>query len=258
MFKRLILAAYILMSFIQITEAKVVLVTGASGDIGVAVVKRLITQGHTVICQYFQNKDDLTGLQKEFPAQVFLVQADFNPSSGMSIFWSNVLKTNPKIDGVINSVGIEQEDSSLEQIQRIMNINYLSPRLICDFAMEHFQRNNIKGIIVNLGSRAAYRGLPKGYYTYADSKVALTKYSQNLARDNAKHSSVYIVAPGPVEGKMFQGLKEDVKANCLASMPTGKPVRVEEVVDIIDLLVSGKVPSATGGVFDLMGASWAH
>jgi len=57
---------------------------------------------------------------------------------------------------------------------------------------------------------------------------------------------------------MFMGLKDDVRAQCLASMPTGKPVTVQEVVDMVTFLCSGKVPSATGGVFDLMGSSWAH
>jgi len=164
------------------------------------------------------------------------------------------------VDIVINAAGIEQEEKVLTDTQKILNINYLSQRLVCDYAIEHFM--NIKkqrGMIINIGSRAAYRGLPKGYYVYADSKAALTKYSQDIARDNAKNNIlVYVIAPGPVEGKMFESLKPDVKKQCLDSMPAGQTVKVQEVVDMADFLASGKVPSATGGVFDLMGASWAH
>lgn len=170
-----------------------------------------------------------------------------------------VLKIKPQIDIIINSAGVEVEDTSLEQIKKTMCINYLSPRLVCDHAIEHFKENNNPGIIINIGSRAAYRGLPQGYYTYADSKAALTRYSQCIAKDNAsKGISVYVVAPGPVEGKMFKGLKEDIRDQCLNSMPTGKAVEIQEVVKVVELLTSGKIPSATGGVFDLMGASWTH
>jgi 3-oxoacyl-[acyl-carrier protein] reductase len=101
--------------------------------------------------------------------------------------------------------------------------------------------------------------MPQGYYTYASSKAALISYSQDIARDNAPRGiCIYVVAPGPVEGKMFAGLRSDIREQCLASMPTGKPVKLQEVVDMIAHVASGKVPSATGGVFDLMGASYRH
>ncbi|MDP3640960.1 MAG: SDR family oxidoreductase [Alphaproteobacteria bacterium] len=257
MFKKIILS-FLCLAWFSAVNGKTILVTGASGDIGGAVVKRFVDSGHTVIAQWFKNKTELEALQKQFPNKVVLIQADFSQVNEIPAFWSSVLKLSTQIDIVVNSAGIEQEDTSFEQIQRTMNINYLSPRLICDAAMDHFQKKNILGIIVNLGSRAAFKGLPKGYYTYADSKSALTKYSQDLAKDNAKHSLVYVVAPGPVEGKMFEGLKGVVKTECLASMPTGRVVKVQEVVDVIEFFASGKVPSGTGGVFDLMGASWAH
>lgn len=53
-------------------------------------------------------------------------------------------------------------------------------------------------------------------------------------------------------------IRSDVKAQCLESMPTGQVVDIQEIVYVVDFLTLGKVPSATGGVFDLMGASWAH
>ncbi len=240
-------------------KTKVIFIAGASGDIGIALVKNFIRKGDFVICHYANNKEALEKLQTEHPNHVALVTADLSKPETINTLWDAILKIKDQIDVVINSAGIEEEDTSFEQIQNTMNINYLSPRLICDHVIEHFKGKKIPGIIVNIGSRAAYRGLPKGYYTYSDSKAALTRYSQNAAKENAKEGiSVYVVAPGPVEGKMFQGLREDVRTQCLDSMPTGQAVKVQEVVDMIDLLASGKVPSGTGGVFDLMGASWTH
>lgn len=240
-------------------QGQIILITGASGDIGLALTKHFIEKKDIVLAHYFNNQVELENLKKKYPEQIHLIQADFNTPEKIDEFWNAVLKTNKPINTLINSAGIEQEDVSLDQIRKTMNINYFSPRLVSDYAIDHFINSKKAGTIINIGSRAAYRGLPKGYYTYADSKAALTKYSQDIARENAKNKiSVYVVAPGPVEGKMFNNLKKDVREQCLASMPTGKPVAVKEVVAIIDLLVSGNVPSSTGGVFDLMGSSWSH
>lgn len=258
MLKKLYYLIAIVLNFTIFSEGRVILVTGASGDIGLAITKHFVESGDTVICHYFSNKGELENLQQKSPDKVHLIQADFSQPETIEAFWTSALQCGTKIDIVINSAGVEQEEKSLADTQRILNINYLSQRCVCDRAIEHFIRNN-KGIIINIGSRAAYRGLPKGYYVYADSKAALTKYSYDIARDNAKNNIfVYVIGPGPVEGKMLESLKEDVKEQCLASMPTGQPVKVQEIVEVVDFLASGKVPSATGGVFDLMGASWAH
>ena len=49
------------------------------------------------------------------------------------------------------------------------------------------------------------------------------------------------------------------KMLCLASIAFSSVIwAAEKVTAMVQLLASGKVPSATGGVFDLMGASWAH
>lgn len=257
MLKKICYLIAIIINFNVFAEGRVILVTGASGDIGLGIAKHFVEKGDTVICHYFSNKRELEKLQQT-SEKVYLLQADFGLPESIQVFWAEVLKCSDHIDIVINSAGIEQEEKALADTQRILNINYLSQRLVCDHAIEHFLQHK-KGIIINLGSRAAYRGLPKGYYVYADSKAALTKYSYDIARDNAKNNIlVYVIAPGPVEGKMFESLNPDVKEQCLSSMPTGQTVKVQEIVQMADFLASGKIPSATGGVFDLMGASWAH
>lgn len=243
---------------LSFAEAKVILITGASGDIGSALAEHFAKQDHQVICHYNTKKENLAALQKQYPNQITVISADFKKPETIETFWKEASSKEP-IDVVINSAGVEIEDISVSQIQDVININYLSPRLVCDHAIESFLKQKTKGTIINLGSRAAYKGLPKGYYTYADTKAALNKYSQDIARDNAAAGiSVYVVAPGPVRGQMFENLKQDVKDQCLASMQTKKPVEISEITALVDLLVSEKMPSATGGVFDLMGASVAH
>jgi 3-oxoacyl-[acyl-carrier protein] reductase len=241
-----------------LAEAKVVLITGASGDIGLGITEFFLKKGEQVICQYNSNSAKLKALDQKFPKQMRLISTDFTKPNTIKDFWKAAI-TDQQIDIVVNCSGIEKEDVSLEQIQDTINVNYLSSKLICDNAIEHFKQKSIKGIIINLGSRAAYRGHVKGYYTYADSKAALHKYSHQIARDNAVYGiTVYVIAPGPVEGKMLDGTGEKVKQQVINSLPTKQVVKVSEIVAMVELLASGQVPNATGGVFDLMGASISH
>lgn len=258
-FKKITMIICLIVVLIASLEAKTILVSGASGDIGLAVVKKLLQEKHKVICHYANNKDNLKKLEEQYPGKVFLLQADFNDLNLIKDFWKSALKFCGKIDIIINAAGVVKEDTSLQEIQMIMNINYLSPRLLCDYAIKYFKYNKVNGIIINLGGRAAYRGMPEGYYTHASSKAALIRYSQDIAKHNAPYGIyVYTVAPGPVATKAYENMKPEVKKQSLDSMPTKTVVGVHEIADMISFLASGKVPNATGGVFDLMGASWTH
>lgn len=242
---------------------KVVLVTGASGDIGLGICKKFLDDGAIVIAHYHKNREKLELLSQQNKERFFLISKDFENPETMKEFWDDALKIKGVIHIVINSVGIEEgsEDphSYAKVATRVMNINYLSPSCVCYYAVSFFKEKNIPGIIINLGSRAAYRGLTDGFYVYSDSKAALTKYTQQIARDYAPFGILaYTIAPGPVEGQMFRNQTPKIQEKCLSSFPTKKPVTVEEIADIVMYYAKGYAPSGTGGVFDLMGASWFH
>ena len=55
---------------------KVVLITGASGDIGLAIVKKFISNNNIIICQYNNSKDKLEELQQQHPTQIYLLKAE--------------------------------------------------------------------------------------------------------------------------------------------------------------------------------------
>lgn len=242
---------------------KVVLITGASGDIGLEICKHMLEEGAVVVAHYHKNKESLEALRQKNDGRMFLVPGDFEKSENIKPFWNEVLKIKGSIDILINSAGIEEgasnADDYVKVTTRVMNINYLAPSFVCAYALDFFKEKKIPGIIINIGSRAAYRGLTDGFYGYADSKAALTKYTQQIARDYATSGILaYVVAPGPVEGQMFRNQTPEIQEKCLSSFPTKKPVTVKEVADAVIYYAKGYAPSGTGGVFDLMGASWFH
>ncbi len=242
---------------------RVVLIAGASGDIGFATAKRFLQDGAFVVAHYNQNKGRLEALKVHYPDHLKLIATDFREPKNVEALWKESLSWKKKMDIIVNSSGVDKEakpsDDLYSVIHDTMAINYFSPVLLSTLALDHFKKTKIPGVIINIGSRATFRRLPEGYYHYSDSKAALTRYTQQIAKDNADKGIVAVViAPGPVEGQMFGNLNSDVRKKCLESMPTKKPVTIEEVVNVIDFYATGQAPSGTVGVFDLMGASWTH
>lgn len=244
-------------------SGQVILITGASGDIGLQTAVRCLEAGASVVAHYNKNPGRLTELQKKHPHALKLILADFTDPKGAEHLWQAALAWKNRVDVVINSAGIEQQAKSTEDLYpamlKTMAINYFGPVMVCAQALQHFQEKQIAGVIVNIGSRAAFRGLPEGYFHYADSKAALTRYTQQVAREYADRGIMAVViAPGPVEGQMFNNIDAAVREKCLESLPTKKPVKLEEVTNAIMFYVTRQAPSGTGGVLDLMGASWFH
>ncbi len=244
---------------------QVILITGASGDIGSNIALEVLENTKArVILHYNSNKQKLQNIVKKYGKnRVKLIQADFLHPEMIKGFFEEAVAWQSKINIVVNSSGIEKITTLLDETlainQATFNINYISPMMTCEYAIDHFKKNKIPGLIINLGSRAAYRGMPKGLYHYADSKSALLKYTQQIARDNAALGIlVYTIAPGPVEGAMIDQLPEDIRKGAIESMATKKVVSLREVTDLALFLMQRKIPSGTGGTIDLMGASWFH
>jgi 3-oxoacyl-[acyl-carrier protein] reductase len=242
---------------------QVVLITGASGDIGLHAAKQFLKEGAFVVAHYNSRQGELKTLEKQYPTQIKLVACDFRDPKNADNLWKEAISWKKHVNIVINSSGIEKEAKTSNDIYPVMMetmaINYFAPVVVCTRALEHFSESKTTGVIINLGSRAAYRGMPEGYYHYSDSKAALTRYTQQIAKAHAnKGVTAVVIAPGPVEGQMFNQLEPAVRQQCLDSVPTKQPVKLDEVVNVIMFFASQQAPSGTGGVFDLMGASWSH
>lgn len=240
----------------------VVLITGASGDIGCRTAQRFLERGAFVIGQYNKNSKSLDDLKKSYAGRLELIFGNAEQITNFGNVWFKAIQINSNVNVVVNALGVLKPSKDPMEIDvriEAMLVNYHAPVLISDLAIEHFKKNKLQGVIVNLGSRAGYRGMPEGFYHYADSKAAFTIYTQQIARDNAAFGIIAaVVAPGPVEGRMLDSLTTDARAKSLASMPSGKPVTLDEVAEMILFIASRKAPSATGGVFDLMGGSYFH
>lgn len=246
---------------------KVVLVTGGSRGIGAAIVKLFLENNYKVIIHYNSNEDKAREIASRFPSERYLLlQGDFTIDNHPHMLWEKALKWKGRIDVLINNAAIMldlTQAKDLKGIQYIWDTTYkVNVRAVgdlCSFAIQHF-KDKQGGIIINMASRASFRGDVPDFINYAASKGAIISLTRTIARGYAQNNILaYAIAPGLVETEMAEEFINKVgRDKLLRDIPLNELVPPEEVANITLLLASGKVRHSTGATFDINGASYVR
>jgi NAD(P)-dependent dehydrogenase (short-subunit alcohol dehydrogenase family) len=171
-----------------------------------------------------------------------------------------------RIDVLINNAGIfeatpiEQSDEDwLAGWERTMQVNLTASAALCRLAVLHFRETGA-GRIVNVASRAAYRGDSPKHWHYAASKAGMIGMTKTIARGYAGEN---ILAFAVCPGFTMTGMTEDYVASrggdkLLADIPLGRVASAEEVAETVRWLAVDAPASATGAVIDVNGASYVR
>ena len=196
------------------------------------------------------------------PAQVIFEDLA-RPGAGTRLV-ENAISECGRLDAVVNNAGIYlptelQGDDNVwdEGWEKTIAVNVKAPADICRAAVAHFRAHD-GGRIVNISSRAAYRGDGPDHAAYAASKAALNAMTKTWARGlSGENILFYAISPGWVETRMapqdIEARKEAVK-----DIPLGRVAQPEEVASLIAFLLSDACQSATGSTFDINGASYVR
>ena len=226
-----------------------ILITGASRGIGAAIAASFDPATTTVVA--ISSKD-----------------GDLNDPAVPARLWADALAAlGGRIDVLINNAGVFEENSItradaewLASWERTMQINLTASADLCRRAVLHWQASEASGRIVNIASRAAYRGDSPAHWHYAASKAGMVAMTKSIARAYAK-DGIYAFAICP--GFTMTGMAEDYLASrggdkLLADIPLGKVADPEEVAAIAKFCALDAPPSMTGAVLDVNGASYVR
>ncbi|MBB5958197.1 NAD(P)-dependent dehydrogenase (short-subunit alcohol dehydrogenase family) [Saccharothrix tamanrassetensis] len=165
------------------------------------------------------------------------------------------------IDVLVNNAGLVElgslTDQSYEEWQslwrRTFDVNVFGAANMSYCVAQHMIERGVRGRIVNVGSRGAFRGEPD-MPAYGASKAALHSMGQSLAVSLAPHGiSVASVAPGFVAtDRVADMVTDDVRRQS----PFGRVAKPEEVAAAVVYLASPAAEWASGAVLDLNGASY--
>jgi 3-oxoacyl-[acyl-carrier protein] reductase len=247
-------------------KGKTYLVTGASRGIGAAIAAKLLAGGANVAGHYNTGVGDLAALQKKYPETLLTVRANLEHDADTDALWQKTQAWKGRVQGVVNNAAIissVKPDAPLaewrKEWRRTIRVNLDAAADLCRFALLHFLEHG-GGDIVNIASRAAFRGdLPDSMH-YAASKGGIVALTRSLAKNYAKQGVLaYTVAPGWIATeRVMPRLTAKGNEFMLAEVPMGGPAPPEEVANIVAFLLSGAARHATGATFDINGASYFH
>jgi 3-oxoacyl-[acyl-carrier protein] reductase len=232
-----------------------ILVTGASRGIGAAAFALLRSTGHNVAGHSTRGDAELIG-------------GDLADPEAPRALWAAALdRLDGRIDVLINNAGIYEavaEDATDAEWHaawaRTLAINLQAPADLTRLAIAHFRERGGGGRIVNVASRAAFRGDSPQHWHYAASKAALVGMTRTIARGYAAEQILaFAVAPGFTVSEMTEDyLSGRGGAQIVADIPLGRVAGTDEVAETIRWLAVDAPPAATGTIVDVNGASFVR
>ena len=245
---------------------KTVFITGASRGIGKAIARGMLQSGAMEAVHFNRSNSGVTELLKEFKDQVKPVQGDLNSVQGCIAIFETAVKQLNGLDVLVNNAGIalhspldlEDQDWSSDW-HKTLQINLISASLLCKKAIDLFIKQQ-GGRIINITSRAAFRGDTSDYWAYAASKGGLVSLTRSIARGFGKQNIMaFNLAPGFVRTDMAQEFVEqygeEMILNDIALKQLTTPV---DLVPMTILLASGLADHATGTTIDFNAGSYVH
>lgn len=231
---------------------KNIVVTGATGDIGVAVVKRFVDQGANVLAVAAIDTE-LTRLAGIFgDGKLETIVADVRIEEQVQAYANRAYQLFGEIDGFVNAAGVQVPVSfipefSTEQFDWVMAVNVRGSFLGLKYVLPKMREG---GSVVNMSSALGLVGAP-GVSAYATSKHAIIGLTKVAALEQGSRGiRVNACCPGPIAGRMTFTLEEQVFSGTGQSFADSVPLKrhgtPEEVAGLVAYLISDESSYATG------------
>ncbi|WP_214000074.1 SDR family NAD(P)-dependent oxidoreductase [Arsukibacterium sp.] len=203
---------------------KLVVVSGASRGLGLAICRQLLHAGYTVLALARSHSQELQQLQQQH-AELHFMAADLAELAGIPTLCSRIVKTVGRPYALVNNaaVGYDGVLATMHnsEISSLLNVNVQAPILLSKYLLRPMLLNQT-GRIVNISSIIARTGF-NGLSVYAASKAALEGFSKSLAREVGKAGiTVNCVAPGYMQTDMTQSLQGDKLESIKRRSPLGR------------------------------------
>jgi 3-oxoacyl-[acyl-carrier protein] reductase len=224
-------------------NGKNVLVTGASGDIGLGICAKYLEQNCEVYALYKSNVTQLNELKKNHPAGdlLHIMQCDLAEPQRVTALCDQLSSVARKIDVLVNNAGIVKDSlfaaMSFEDFSQVIDTNIYSIFRLTKEALMLLRAADCPTII-NVASIAAI--IPSvGQVNYSASKSAILGFTRTLAAEMAPNGiRVNAVAPGMIESKMVKKVSRTVVRSVTSSIPLRRLGKCEEVANTIVFLSS--------------------
>mgnify|MGYP001269746040 CR=1 FL=1 len=236
---------------------KNILITGATGGIGNALIKKFVSLGGNVLGTG-TNPEKLDQIKKKYP-NIKVKKFDISEHSRIEEFLDDVILELGSLDILINNAGINIDNLSLrmkdEEWKKVIDINLTSTFLLTKYSIKKMLKNKF-GRVVNITSIVGHTG-NLGQSNYSASKAGIIAMSKSLAIEYAKKNiTINCVSPGFIVSDMTLNIAEKVKLYLTSRIPMGKLGTGEDVSNCVAFLSSDQASYVTGETLHVNGGMY--
>jgi NAD(P)-dependent dehydrogenase (short-subunit alcohol dehydrogenase family) len=246
-------------------ETKVALVTGATGDIGSAIVQVLLEAGYSV-AGVIRSKRRVERSRHSANGDLYLIRADVRSETDVRRAVSKAMQWFGHIDVLVNNAGARGPTAPvielpLKEWQEVVETNLTGPFLFSRECLKHMIKRH-KGNIINISSVVARWAYPLRA-AYAASKAGLISLTWTMAQEaGGANVQVNAICPGPVEGKAIGGVLgaraqalsislKEMERRFMRPAALGRMVTPEDISRMVLFLCSEAARNVTGQVIDV-------
>ncbi|MCM0595894.1 3-oxoacyl-ACP reductase family protein [Weissella uvarum] len=233
---------------------KIVLVTGSTRGIGLAIAKRFSAQGAKVILH--GRSEPSQDVMDQFPADTKVLLGDIADAETIQANIADLIEEVGQIDVLVNNAGIVKDTLSIrmsaDDFAKVVNTNLTGTFNVTQPIFKHMLKKRT-GVIINMSSVVGLHG-NVGQANYSASKAGLIGLTKTLAKEGAKRGvRVNAIAPGMIASDMTLSLSEKVQESILAAIPLNRLGDVDEIAQTAQFLVennyiTGETITVDGGL----------
>ncbi|RXK88043.1 SDR family oxidoreductase [Chlorobaculum sp. 24CR] len=228
---------------------KVVVVTGATRGLGLAIARQCLADGYKVVAVGRTMTAQLDSLLEQYGERIAFERYDFSDCAGIHSFAVEIVKRHGRPWGLVNNAAIGTDGvlATLHEkdIARLIKINIEAPVFLTKYLLRGMLLNRC-GRIINISSIVASTGF-NGLSVYGATKAAVAGFTKSLAREVGKANiTVNTLAPGFMETDMTSKLQDEKLESIRRRSPSGQLTSVEDAAHAVSYLLSDNAEHVTG------------
>ena len=238
---------------------KVAFITGATRGIGKQIAITLAKNGCDIAINYRTQNEELETTKKEIEelnVKCFTVQGDVSSFEDCEKMIKEIIEELGKIDILVNNAGITKDTLLMrmkpEDFEAVIDVNLVGTFNVTKNVIPYMLKQK-NGRIINISSVVGISG-NAGQTNYSASKAGIIGFTKSLAKEVASRNIlVNAVAPGFIETKMTEILKDDVKEEINKTIPLKRIGTPQDVANVVKFLSSEDSSYITGQIIKVDG-----